>query len=463
MDLGIAGRTALVGGASSGLGRASAAALAAEGCRLAIWSRGGAGLEAVATDLRERYGTEVTVLTGDAAVEGTAARIAAEATEALGTIDILVLNAGGPPPVDPTATERAGWERAFQLLSITPIELATELLPGMRARRWGRVVAILSSGVRQPIPDLVYSNAARGALMAWLKTTARAVAADEVTVNGVMPGRLQTPRIDSLDRGRADKTGETLEAVRAGHLAAIPAGRYGRPGGAGRVRGLPVLRPRRLPDGHVHRDRRGPDRRPALSHGPGQAGSTSIGVPDGQVAVVEEASTQPGPVDERPEDRPADELLHVGARLAQLDALDPHAADPERAPDQLVEPDAPGGQVPAGRPRLEADPVLGGEPVELLGLDERDLADLGRVLLGDRERIAVTGQPDAGDRGHALDGTHRPTFAVCEVDRLERARISRRHASPTVSRIGRSRPPPQTTRSQAARRSRRAGRRPARG
>jgi 3-oxoacyl-[acyl-carrier protein] reductase len=141
----------------------------------------------------------------------------------------VILNAGGPPAVDPTATDADGWTRAFQLLAVTPIELATALLPGMRERRWGRVVGILSSGVRQPIPDLVYSNAARGALAAWLKTTARSVAADGVTVNGVLPGRLQTPRIDSLDRGRSERTGESMDAVRAAHLATIPAGRYGRP------------------------------------------------------------------------------------------------------------------------------------------------------------------------------------------------------------------------------------------
>lgn len=229
MDLGLTGRTALVGGASSGLGRASAEALAAEGCRLAIWSRGAAALEETATQLRERFGVEVVVLEGDATADGTGRRIADEAVAALRTIDIVVLNAGGPPPVDPTATDADGWSRAFQLLSITPIELATTLLPEMRARGWGRIVGILSSGVRQPISDLVYSNAARGALAAWLKTTARAVAADGVTVNGVLPGRLQTARIDFLDRGRAERTGESLESVRAAHIATIPAGRYGRP------------------------------------------------------------------------------------------------------------------------------------------------------------------------------------------------------------------------------------------
>ncbi len=229
MDLGLAGRTALVGGASSGLGRASAAALAAEGCRLAIWSRGRDGLEAVAADLRDRYGGSVVVLDGDAGEPGTGARIAAEAEAALGPIDIVVLNAGGPPPTDPTATDAVAWQRAFQLLAITPIELASALLPSMRERAWGRVVAILSSGVRQPIVDLVYSNSGRGALAAWMKTTARVVAPDGVTINGVLPGRLDTPRIESLDSGRAARTGETRDAVRAAHLAAIPAGRYGRP------------------------------------------------------------------------------------------------------------------------------------------------------------------------------------------------------------------------------------------
>ena len=136
MDLGLTGRTALVGGASSGLGRAIAVALAAEGCRLAIWSRGGDRLDDLADELRERHGADVTILRGDAGVAGTGARIAAEATAALGPIDIAVLNAGGPPPIDPTATDAAGWSRAFQLLAVTPIELASALLPAMRARRW---------------------------------------------------------------------------------------------------------------------------------------------------------------------------------------------------------------------------------------------------------------------------------------------------------------------------------------
>ncbi len=229
MDLGIAGRTALVGGGSSGLGRAVAELLLDEGCRVAIWARGEEALRATAADLGRRSGRDVGVVVGDAAEPGSASAVMEEATAALGPLDIVVLNAGGPPASDPTATDAEGWRRAFQLLAITPIELATLALPSMRERRWGRIVAILSSGVRQPIPDLVYSNAGRSALMAWLKTTARAVAADGVTLNGVMPGRLDTPRIEALDRGRSATTGRSLEEIREAQLGSIPARRYGRP------------------------------------------------------------------------------------------------------------------------------------------------------------------------------------------------------------------------------------------
>jgi 3-oxoacyl-[acyl-carrier protein] reductase len=228
MDLELRGRTAIVGGATSGLGRASAEALAAEGCHLLIWARSAERLATTAAELRAAHGVDVAMVAADAATAEAAATVAAAATD-LGPIDIIVSNAGGPPTVDPTATDPAAWQRTLQLLAQTPIELATRLLPGMRDRGWGRVVAILSSGVRQPIIDLVYSNAGRSALAAWLKTTARAVAADGITLNGVMPGRLSTPRIHELDSGRAERDGTTEEAIRSGHIATIPAGRYGRP------------------------------------------------------------------------------------------------------------------------------------------------------------------------------------------------------------------------------------------
>ncbi|MBF8289349.1 MAG: family oxidoreductase [Chloroflexi bacterium] len=229
MDLGIRGRRALVGGASSGLGLAIAEALAAEGCDLAISARDAQGLESVAADLRERFGIRVSVLPADMADPAAPEALAAAATSALGGVDILVLNAGGPAQVDPAATDAAGWAAALQILTVSPIALATALLPGMRERRWGRIVAVGSWGVRQPITELAYSNAGRSALVAWLKTVSKVVAADGVTVNGALPGRHATRRIDQLDRATAERTGRTLEAVREGNLATIPAGRYGEP------------------------------------------------------------------------------------------------------------------------------------------------------------------------------------------------------------------------------------------
>jgi 3-oxoacyl-[acyl-carrier protein] reductase len=228
MDLELRGRTAVIGGATSGLGRASAEALAAEGCRLLIWSRDDERLAVTADALRSVHRVEVAHLAADATSAGAAEAVAA-AANAFGPIDIIVTNAGGPPTVDPTATDPAAWQRSLQLLATTPIELVTHLLPGMRERGWGRVISILSSGVRQPIGDLVYSNGGRSVLAAWLKTTARTIAAEGVTLNGVLPGRIATPRIHELDSGRAEREGRTEEAVRDAHIATIPAGRYGRP------------------------------------------------------------------------------------------------------------------------------------------------------------------------------------------------------------------------------------------
>jgi 3-oxoacyl-[acyl-carrier protein] reductase len=194
-----------------------------------LWSRGGDALERTAAEIRGAYSVEVATVGGDAADPLTAARVAAGAQAAFGQIDIAILNAGGPPPAESTGTDPDEWRRSFQLLAITPIELTTLLLPQMRSHGWGRIVSIGSSGVRQPIPELAYSNACRSALVAWLKTIAPEVAADGVTVNGVLPGRLDTARVASLDRTRAERTGATPEAVREQFERAIPAGRYGAP------------------------------------------------------------------------------------------------------------------------------------------------------------------------------------------------------------------------------------------
>jgi 3-oxoacyl-[acyl-carrier protein] reductase len=229
MEFGLRERGALVGGASRGLGRACAEELAAEGCRVVLWSRGGDALAKTAEELRGKFSVEVHTAAADAADPDAPASVVRQAEQALGSVDILVLNQGGPPPVDPMATDPEGWRQAFQLLAITPIAVATALLPRMRDQRWGRIVAILSSTVRQPIPNLVYSTGGRSALAGWLKTTAAAVAMDGVTINGVLPGRLDTERVAQLDERRAQAEGRSLAEARAASEASIPIGRYGRP------------------------------------------------------------------------------------------------------------------------------------------------------------------------------------------------------------------------------------------
>lgn len=221
-------RVAVVGGATSGLGAASARALAKSGHDLLLWSRDQERLDATAGELAALKGTVRTVA-ADAADPGAAALVADAALEAFGRVDVLVLNAGGPPVARADEVTAEGLRAAFQLLAVTPVDLANRLLPQMRERGSGRVVAIMSSGVREPIDTLAYSNAGRAALAAWMKTLARTVAADGVTVNGVLPGRIATPRVASLDAAAAQRTGKDVEDVSRASAASIPAGRYGRP------------------------------------------------------------------------------------------------------------------------------------------------------------------------------------------------------------------------------------------
>lgn len=227
MDLGIRGRRAIVGGASSGIGAAIAERLAAEGCSLLLWARGADRLETVAAGLRERYGIPVATASVDAASPDAPERLEGAVRDSLGAADIAVLNAGGPSPVDALATTAEGWAAAFALLATHPILIASRLIGPMRAQRWGRIVACMSWSVKEPILNLVYSNAGRSALGAWLKTVAPVVAADGVTLNGILTGPMATPRIEDLDRDRAEREQRDLAEVRAERVASIPAGRLG--------------------------------------------------------------------------------------------------------------------------------------------------------------------------------------------------------------------------------------------
>jgi 3-oxoacyl-[acyl-carrier protein] reductase len=228
MDLGLAGKTALVLGGGGGLGRAIAKSLAREGARVAVADINAAAVEASLTALAEigaaRLGL-VWDLADLAQIEGHVARVEAE----LGPIDILVNNTGGPPPTPAAGQDPALWSKQFQAMVLSVIAITDRVLPGMRARGWGRVITSTSSGVVSPIPNLGISNALRMSLVGWSKTLAREVGRDGVTANIVLPGRIATDRITQLDEAKAKRESVSVEQVAADSVASIPVGRYGKP------------------------------------------------------------------------------------------------------------------------------------------------------------------------------------------------------------------------------------------
>jgi 3-oxoacyl-[acyl-carrier protein] reductase len=217
MDLGLKGRTALVMGASRGIGRAIAAALTREGCRVAIASRSRERIEEAATAIKPAPAPFV----ADASDLERLAALPGEVEEQLGPIDILVANTGGPAFGGALDHDLAVWEEAYRSLVLAPKVLADAVVPGMRERGWGRFVNVGSSSTREPIAGLNLSNAHRMAAVGFLKTLAHEVAADGVTVNTVATGRFATERL-------AD-AGGSLEGAEAAAKTEIPAGRLGRP------------------------------------------------------------------------------------------------------------------------------------------------------------------------------------------------------------------------------------------
>lgn len=222
MDLGIKGKHALVCAASKGLGRGCAVALAQAGVDLVINARGAVALEQIAAELRS-YGVQVVAVAADITTEDGRAKVLAAA----GPVDILVTNAGGPPPGIWSDWEREDFIRALDANMLTPIALMKALLPGMIAQRWGRVVNITSQSVKAPIPQLGLSNAARAGLTGYVGGTSRQVAQYGVTINNLLPGIHATDRAVSLDSGVMKAKGISLEQAQAERAAGIPARRYG--------------------------------------------------------------------------------------------------------------------------------------------------------------------------------------------------------------------------------------------
>ena len=217
MDLGISGRVALVGGATQGIGRAVAETLIAEGARVVITARG--------ADPTGRVAAEIGAVAGhawDSADLDAAPDLISQITEQVGPVDILVTNTGGPPAnPDPLGFSTEQWEHAHRTLVLAPMALLGLVLPGMRERGWGRVVAIASTSVREPIQALMLSNAERSAALSAYKTLAREVAGDGITINTLLTGSIATDRIASLSG--------SLEAAEAYAAQTVPAGRLGRP------------------------------------------------------------------------------------------------------------------------------------------------------------------------------------------------------------------------------------------
>jgi 3-oxoacyl-[acyl-carrier protein] reductase len=223
VNLGLEGKVALVCGASRGLGRAIADELAAEGAMLAVCSRDAERLDAAAADL------DAFAVAADLSVPGEPTRVVEAAVERLGALDVLVANTGGPPAGTHDTLTLDDWDAATALLLRSTVELATAALPGMKERGWGRILAITSVAVKQPVDNLILSNSLRAAVTGFAKTLSREVAPYGITVNTILPGYTATERVTELNRANAEREGVEPAEIQARLEASIPLGRLAEP------------------------------------------------------------------------------------------------------------------------------------------------------------------------------------------------------------------------------------------
>jgi len=229
MDLGLGGRVALVAGASRGLGKAVARVLAAEGARVSICARDPAVLEAAAREIAPPGG-DVLAIPGDVTRDQDVRRIVDETRRRVGPVEVLVTNAAGPRPGRFLETDAAGWREAVDLILTSTVNLCRAVIPEMRARRWGRIIAITSYVLKQPLDGLTLSNALRGAVAGLMKTLANELGPDNVLVNTVCPGPIATDRLNELTHAFAVREGiADAEAERRLWTGDMPLGRPGRP------------------------------------------------------------------------------------------------------------------------------------------------------------------------------------------------------------------------------------------
>lgn len=229
MDLGLDGKVALVAAASKGLGRAVAEELAAEGCKVVICARDGAVLEKTAREISARHAADVLPVAADVSKSAGTRALVAAAVAKFGSVDIVVTNAGGPPSGKFEDIALDEWERAFHLTLMSAVELVHLTLPGMKERKWGRILNITSIAAKQPVDNLILSNSLRAAVTGFARTLANEVAPFGVTVNNLLPGYTLTDRVEQLSRASALKEGVEVSEVLARWESQIPMKRLGEP------------------------------------------------------------------------------------------------------------------------------------------------------------------------------------------------------------------------------------------
>ena len=215
--------------ASRGLGFACARALAAEGCALVICSRDEGRIRGAADAIRRETGATVEALAADVSDQTQAQRLVDAAVTTLGGLDIVVHNAGGPPAGEFSAMSEAQWQKAFEQNMLSLVRIVHAAVPEMKRAGGGRILTIASSSIKQPIPNLVLSNALRAGVWGLAKTLSRELGPDNILINVIAPGRIQTERIEELDQATATKSGKPIEEVKRASVAGVPLGRIGRP------------------------------------------------------------------------------------------------------------------------------------------------------------------------------------------------------------------------------------------
>lgn len=229
MDLGIRGKVAVVAAASRGIGRAIAEELGAEGASLVMCARGKEALDEAVESVHSSSGVQVLGVAADVSRPEDVKRVAHSAIESFGRVDILVTNAAGPPSGLFESLGPEKWDDAVRLTLLSTINLCREIIPGMRQRKWGRVINVTSITVKQPVEGLMLSNSLRAGVTGFARTLANEVARDGITVNNILPGYTRTQRVEELAKASAQREGISIEEVMNRQKASIPIGRLADP------------------------------------------------------------------------------------------------------------------------------------------------------------------------------------------------------------------------------------------